>query len=238
VFDDHFGGVAFPVSPVTAPAKIAQLVAFIDSLPIGQPGATACPELGPATTLYDLRFLPASGAPPLARAVQDGCGGLAFSIRGRSAPGLAQDEDLAGLLWKLGALPACTGAQLRGSATLPTRVPSPAALVAQLSFRDVSGSACSLNGFARLRLLGATGLPLPTQVTNSNFPASAVTLTPGMSAGISLQWAPPGVSCTGARAAFAKVTLPHVSPPFLVPLGSHRRPFAPCRGRIRADAIG
>jgi hypothetical protein len=75
VFDDHFGGAAFPVSTVTAPARIAQLVAFVNSRPIGQPGVTGCPEIGPQTTLYDLRFLPAPGAHPLARAVQTGCGG-------------------------------------------------------------------------------------------------------------------------------------------------------------------
>jgi hypothetical protein len=106
VFVDHLGGTDVLVSRVTAPQKIRRLVAFIDSRQLAQPGARSCPEIGPDTKLLDLRFLAAPGETPLARAVEDGCDGLTFSIRGHPEPGLAEDADLGHLLRKLGALPA------------------------------------------------------------------------------------------------------------------------------------
>ncbi len=106
VFVDHFDGHATPVRTVSAPWKVRRLIAFIDSRQRAQPGATACPMIGTTTPLLDLRFLPAIGGSPLARAVEDGCGGLSFSIRGHRWPALAESGNLAALLRKLGALPA------------------------------------------------------------------------------------------------------------------------------------
>jgi hypothetical protein len=145
---DRLGGGQFPVSTVTAPRKIRQLLRFVDSRQLAQPGVTACREIGPDTTVLDLRFLAPSRGTPLARVVENGCGGLSLSIQGHSEPGLEEDVNLTGLLWKLGALPVCRAAQLSGSTTLPTRFPAPPELMAEIGFRDVSSTTCSLNGFA------------------------------------------------------------------------------------------
>jgi len=101
VYVDHFDGSAVPVSTVTAKWKIRRLIAFIDSRELRQPGAMSCPAITPSTPLLDLRFLRAAGTAPLARAVEDGCGGLSFWIRGRRWPGLAEGGNLAGRLRKL-----------------------------------------------------------------------------------------------------------------------------------------
>jgi hypothetical protein len=238
IFVDRFGGRAFPAGTVTAPVKVRQLVALINSRQLEQPGPRLCPVIGSFTRLVDLRFLPAMGETPLARAVEDGCGGLSFSVRGRNQPGLAEATDLTDLLWKLSALPVCRAPQLRPSATVPTRTPSPVEVVAQLYFRNVSATVCSLKGFAYLRLRDPRGRPLPTRVTNSRVPARAVILAPRDSAWVGFHWPLPGRSCKAAVAATIDVALPKVPGHFRVDVASHEHPVAPCEGKVTADAIG
>ena len=168
VFVDRFDHQAFPVSTITARWKIRQLVALINSRQIEQPGvAIACPGLGPDSPLLDLRLMSASGSTQLARALEDGCGGLSFWIRGRAQRGLSEDQDLTAMLWRLGALPVCRAGQLGGSASTPTRFPALPTITAQLLFRNVSSTTCALRGFARLRFRAASGLRLPTHVNNA-----------------------------------------------------------------------
>ena len=122
VFADRYAGGAFPVSTVVAGWKVRRLIALIDSLQIEQPGtAYACPAIGPFTRLLDLRFLAAPGTSPLARAVENGCRGLTFTIRGHTEPALSEQLDLTETLWKLGALPRCRATQRSASATSPAR---------------------------------------------------------------------------------------------------------------------
>jgi hypothetical protein len=236
VFVDHFDGAAAPVSTVRSARKISRLVALVDSLQLAQPGVHSCPAIGADTLLLDLRFLPALGPTPLARIVEDGCGGLSFSIHRRLQPELAEGPDLTALLWTLGALPVCHAKQLSASATLPTRFPGDD-LVAQVNFRNVSSTVCALKGFARMRLADRRGRALPSRITNALFPAHAVILTPRTSAGIGLRWPRPGRSCKAPTVSAITITLPKVHGRFRVSVGSRTRPVAPCRGRIRADAI-
>ena len=235
---DQPGGRNYRVSTITAPQPINRLVALIDSLPRAQPGAIACPTMGQHAGLLDVRFLAASGGKPLARAVETGCGGLSFAIRGRTKSGLDAGTNLERLLWQLGALPACGVGQLAASATVPAGFPSAVAPVTQLDLRNTSGAVCSLEGFARLTLLGADRRALPTRAANSPNPPGVVILTPHTSAGINLSPALGIRSCRARRAAFIEAVIPGISRAFSVPVGSSRHPFAPCQGEIRADAIG
>ena len=239
VFVDHSDHRAFPVTTVISRWKIRQLVAFVNSREIVQPGgATSCPLLGADSPLLDLRFMSASGGRPLARAVENGCYGLSFWIRGRAQRGLSENRDLTEMLWRLAALPVCRAGQLSGSATTPTRVPAPPAITTQLIFRNVSASAGALRGFARLRLLTASGSRLPSRVTNSSDPPHAVILTAHATAAIGLRWPIAKNSCKAPRVASVEVMLPGQTHTFTLPIGSPNHPFAPCHGIVRADAIG
>ncbi len=79
---------------VTNASQIATIVSLVNALPPGQPWVTACPaDIGPDVTL---NFLSAAGAAPLATTVADGsgCGGVSFTLRGRTAPGLSNGPEL------------------------------------------------------------------------------------------------------------------------------------------------
>jgi hypothetical protein len=238
VFIHHPYGGTFPVSSVRSSGKVSRLVAFVNSREVAQPGAWSCPMIGASTRLLELRFLPSAGSPPLAQALEDGCGGLSFWIRGRQEHALAEDANLTGLLWQLGAIPVCRARQLGASATRPVRFPAPAELVAQLYFRNVSASVCGLKGFARLSLQGAGGRPLPTRITNSSFPAAVTTLTPGTTAIVDLHWPPTGASCRGRPVGAIDARLPQVTGVLRVKIASANPPLAPCNGTLGADPIG
>src|SRR5262249_36551982 len=101
------GGSVFKQAVVTAPRTVSRLVKFVDSRPLGQPGAHSCPALGAFTRLLDLRFIGRGGtaAIPLAPTVEDGCGDLSFAIRGPPQHWLEEDGSLATLVRKLGVRP-------------------------------------------------------------------------------------------------------------------------------------
>ena len=225
------------MSTLTAGWKIRRLTAFVNSLQIGQGGVHSCPLIGAFTRILDLRFLRTRDAAPLARAVQDGCGGLAFSIGGVEQPGLSEDASLRALLWQLEALPVCRAWQLSASATPVTRSPASPELSAQLVFRNTSSTVCSLKGFAGLRLRDARERPVRTRVSEAHFPAEAVILTPGDQASISLGWRGPSPTCKASSVADVVVSLPRVRGQFPIHVGSREHSFAPCRRVISADAI-
>lgn len=97
---DHYGGGPFKQALVTAPGKVARLVAFVDSRQLAQPGWHSCPAIGSFSRVLDLQFLGPAGtsAVALARAVEDACGDLTFSIRGRRQRGLQEQASLGALL--------------------------------------------------------------------------------------------------------------------------------------------
>lgn len=79
---------------VTSPTQIATIVSLVNALPPAQPWLLFCPvDLGPNVRL---NFLSAPGAAPLATAVADGsgCGGVSFTLGGKSAPGLSNGSEL------------------------------------------------------------------------------------------------------------------------------------------------
>jgi hypothetical protein len=101
-----------PPAPVTVsgPAKVGQLKAIVDGLPVFPPGRCSCPyDDGAALTLT---FGTWQAGPALAVATVrlEGCGGVAFTVNGRPQPGLgaagggqrvaAQALKAAGLNWK------------------------------------------------------------------------------------------------------------------------------------------
>ena len=104
---DHFGGGAFKEASVSAPGKVARLVSYVDSLQLVQPSQIPCPAIGPSTRVLDLRFLGPAGtrAGPLARAVEDGCDGLRFSVRGHRERPLDESDEVGALLHRLGVRP-------------------------------------------------------------------------------------------------------------------------------------
>jgi hypothetical protein len=86
---------------VTDAAKVRRIVSLVNALPPAQPGTYSCPaDLGPSVTLS---FRAAPGATPLAGAVADGtgCGGVTFTLGGKSEPGLSGGYDLVSQLEKL-----------------------------------------------------------------------------------------------------------------------------------------
>ena len=233
VFVDRVGGRTFPLSTVTASATVDQLVAFINSRQL-QWGSRSCPLI---QTLLDLRFLPAAGASPMARAVEDGCAGLRFSVGGRLGPELAEDKDLGAMLWRLRALPVCAAPQLHATASLPTRFPGPPALVMNVAFHNVSSNACTLMGSPRIELHDTRGRLVPTRVINGINTPEVVILTPGTSATVGLEWNLPTQSCNARRATLIDLLLPRAPETFRVRVGSDSHPFAPCKGTVRVEPI-
>jgi hypothetical protein len=227
---DVIGKRTFPVTTVTAPGKVAQLVGYINSLEVTQAMAMSCPVFGPGRTLLSLRFLPGSSGAPQVRVAEDGCFGLSFTIGKRSGPALMETTDLADKLSKLGVLPVCTSQQLRGSSTLASRFPA-------LNFRNVSQAVCSLTGVARLKLFDERGRPLPTRVRPGPNTPEITVLAPGVTATVAIDWPAPRRGCNAPRVGAVDVSLPGVYHTIPVKVGSRTRSFAPCEGKVRVEPI-
>jgi hypothetical protein len=97
-----------PPKPVTItdPAKVGELRALINSLPLTQPGTINCPMDWGDNLMLTFRARP--GGPPLAVATDtlSGCAGVYLTLGGKSQPELAsvsgtQILGIAGLPWKL-----------------------------------------------------------------------------------------------------------------------------------------
>jgi Protein of unknown function (DUF4232) len=132
------------------------------------------------------------------------------------------------------AVPLCTPSQLMGSATAPT--PGAGSVRVTVSFRNLSMTPCTLEGFPSLTMRDNNGIALPTIVEHSG-PGSVVTVRPEESAAISLLW--PDELCKGAhpQAAIVDVTLPRMSQSMAVRVSAANQPpeapsFSPCQGRI------
>ena len=101
VFRQHPGGRERTIATVRAPARVARLVSYLNSRQLGQPGAASCPAVALHTTFLGLRFLGRRDQ-ALARAVEDGCGGLMFALRGHHEPWLEEGTPLGKVLGQLG----------------------------------------------------------------------------------------------------------------------------------------
>ncbi|MGZ4243059.1 MAG: DUF4232 domain-containing protein [Solirubrobacteraceae bacterium] len=232
---DRFGGPGFPLSSVSGRRAEARLVTFVDSRPVVQDAGFSCPAVGSFTRVLDLRFEGSPAGPPLARAVEDACGGLSFFIHGRRQRALIEGADLSDLLWRLRALPVCRASQLSATATRPSR--QPRAILAELAFRDVSDVACALKGFGRVTLLRADGHPLRPAVHDAQDTGGVVLLTPADSAVIALTWPSPSRSCRGPRPDAIEAALPGPSGRYRVDVSAWPRRLAPCHSHVLADAL-
>ena len=218
---------------VSAPRTLAggvvrRVVGFINALDLVQPGAVACP-MG-RNELLRLTFRAADGS-VLARAVEHptGCASVTLSVGGRTGPALNDVPTVTSELVRLGAIPTCTGRQLRVAANPLGR--DPGGDVLTLTFTNTSDAVCRMTGFLGLRLLDERGHRLRTTQRHVGT-AAFVALSPGEAAWASAT----STRCNAPRARLVRVALPGTSAAFTLRVGSGRRPYAPCHGRISLSA--
>ena len=97
-----------PPKPVTitGPAKVGELKALINSLPLTKPGDFHCPPEFGDNLVLTFRGRPGGQALAIATDILSGCGGIDLTIGGKSQPELASLSGtrilgIAGLPWKL-----------------------------------------------------------------------------------------------------------------------------------------
>ncbi len=132
-------------------------------------------------------------------------------------------------------VPTCLASQLsiephQGGAAAGT-------IVLSVSMRNASATACTLQGYPGMQLLGAQGTPIPTNVVRGGFSGSVpaavsqapslVTLAPGFTASFWLQYedVPVGGETSCPSSAKAQITPPNDTSPALVALA-----ISPCNG--------
>lgn len=87
---------------VTDAGRVGRIVALVNRLPAAQPGVRSCPvDVGPTVRL-SFFAAPASRPVAVATAGGSGCGLVAFTLRGHSAPPLTDGPHLIGSLRALG----------------------------------------------------------------------------------------------------------------------------------------
>jgi hypothetical protein len=232
-------GKAGPVSAAQTlnGARAIRLVDFINRLGVVQPGARACPA--GRYGFVRLRFYGSSGK-TVARAVElpSGCAFVSLKIGTRTGPELNDYPSVTGELERLNAIPICSAWQLRPSATLPSR--NSGELSVSFEFRNEYDSVCRLSGFPRLTLLDAKHHIVPTTVTDQGAAIvrregidAAAALDPQQSALFGVSW----TRCGAPRAVSASIRLPGIAHRFALRVGSSRRPFDPCHGRVKLGNI-
>ena len=159
-----------------------------------------------------------------------GCASVALRIGGRTGPALTDYPMVTSELERLGAIPTCTRRQLRAAANPLARDASGDVLT--LTFMNRSNAVCRLSGFPRLRLIDERGQRLGATLHHVGSAASVV-LAPGEAARASTA----STRCNARRARLVRVALPGTSSAFTLRVGSGRRPYAPCRGRISVSSL-
>ena len=220
------------VGPSSAPRTLTgdrarRLVSFINRDEIVQPGARSCPAA--LADSVKLRFMRADGT-SVAHAVEEptGCPSVTLTIGFRTGPMLNDYPSLTGELVRLDAVPACPGGQLSASASLPARDGPVTSRFILFRFENRSDAMCRLSGFPRLVLFASSGRRLPITLAAQGARIGSV-LDPAQSTGFGASY----TECSGARVAVrAQVTLPGVARRFGLALGSRRKPFAPCHGKV------
>ena len=221
------GRVSAPRTLTGSPVR--RLVAFINGLGVVQPGVHPCPA--GHYRLVRLTFRAADGR-VLAGAVEHptGCASVALSIGGRAGPALTDYPTVTGELERLGAIPRCTGRELRAAANPLAR--DVGGDVLTLTFTNRSAVVCRVSGFPRLRLVDGRGQRLRVSLHHVGTAASVV-LAPGEAV-----WASTvSTRCNAHRARRVRVALPGTSATFTLRVRSRRRPYAPCHGRINVSSL-
>jgi hypothetical protein len=213
-------------------ASARRVVALINALGIVQPGVHSCPPGLPSSLTLDFA---GSGGRAIARAVEEptGCPTVALRVGGRRGPYLVDYPSVTNELERLDAIPVCSASQLLSTASLPARVGRQKQI--SLRFVNQSGSVCRLSGFPRIALFDAHGRRLTAKVADQGASTvrreglgAAVALDPGQAGTSGVSWS----VCAAPRATRVRITLPGVRRPFALPVGSSKRPFAPCHGRL------
>ncbi len=219
------GDRAYPVATVTSPGQVTALVGLVNRQQREQPGVTSCALI--LSPLIDLRFRRASGAPVSARAVEDGCFGLKFTLGGHAQPALVEGVNLAAWLWTHHILPRCARDKLSVSAQPPGRAGGIADREVTIQLRNRSGVVCGVAGFPVV-----TGRPRISLHDLRPDSSGVVSLGPGQSAQFALAWTDPSRLCAGPSTAELQMSLPPSTVPFDVFAGSPRDPFKPCGAAV------
>jgi hypothetical protein len=83
------GGPASRRLTVTAPTKVARLIAAVNALPASQPGVENCPLDNGSGVTMDFRATPRGPQLAVVRADSSGCGGVTLTLGGRAQPPLS-----------------------------------------------------------------------------------------------------------------------------------------------------
>jgi hypothetical protein len=197
------------------------------------PGAYSCPlALDSQTALVDL--LDRSGRLLGSLNVQDvGCNWVYYRLGLRHGAPL-WDNGILDLLWREGAVLACTSAQLAATVTPVSRSGSTASMA--VAIRNTSDSECSLDGFPTVELLTPQGSRLATPIHRARGRAapSSATLAAGVSAEFTLSWPRSGPSCPAGPVRSIAFRLPRVSGGLTL---STPAPVGICRGPITATPV-
>lgn len=217
--------------------RAARLVEFVNAAEIVQPGFRSCPAEFPESV--SLGFISAGGQ-TLAHATENptGCAAISLTVGGRTGPDLSDYPSLTDELLQLDALLTCPVDRLTRSG--PPSQASPASPIT-FTLENRSDLMCWLPAFPKLVLYSAAGHRIATTVTDAGagwvrregVEADTI-LDPHQSASFHLSYR----SCRKAPVATrARITLGGTTGRLLIPLGSRRRPVAPCNGRLTVSSF-
>jgi hypothetical protein len=221
---------------VTAPVTLERIERLIDRLPVEQPAVESCPaEFGPPIE-ESLAFRRASGGPPVATVTDypGGCANVEVSIGRRTGDALDGSYQLEALLAQVRATALCSGSQLEVKASVPMFVAGFEAVETTFSLTNTSSTICSVGGFPRLTLLAVDGARLRT-ITRDRYLLGAAILAPKQGDIADATWSDTCAART--RATAVEMTVPTVTMPFRIPVGSTRHPFTPCHGVITVSSF-
>jgi hypothetical protein len=229
--------------PTSAPVMVTghaahQLVAFINSLGVVQPGVTGCPlEL---FDQVDLRFYNSAGS-EVAHAVENptGCPFVALTIGSRTGPNLSDDPSVTGKLEQLNVIKPCAGFVLVASVAPPIPWRSGSEETA-FSFTNRSDAVCRVSGYPRTVLIDAHGQTIrttPVHQSDESPPPTAlqmyVPLDPGQSAEFWMYL----TRCNAPQATRARIRLAGIARTFVVAIGSTKNAITRCPGRLEIGAL-
>lgn len=229
--------------PASAPVMVTgqaahQLVTFINSLGIVQPGGRMCPLA--LFDQVDLRFYDHAGS-EVAHAVEDpsGCPFVRLTVGSRTGPNLNDDPSVTEELEQLNVIKPCAGSDLVASTTPPIPWRGGSEQTA-FSFTNRSDAVCRISGYPTPMLIDAHGQTIRTTPVHQSdeFPPPTalqmnVPLDPGQSAEFWIYF----TRCSAPQATSARIKLVGIARTFVLAVGSTKHPIAPCTGRLRIGAL-
>lgn len=129
----------------------------------------------------------------------------------------------------------CKGSLLRARATRP--IPGAGSVGVTFTFKNVSPTRCTVEGYPQLQMRDASGRPLPTTTVHAGGTVVPVILGHAAAAIVFAAWPLPSSTCQGPRAAKVSVRLRDVRSPIAVTVGSVHQPFTPCQGKVGVSPL-